>query len=135
MDKIYNWISLIWKKKKKSQRTHMLFSSSSPPKGKVCREKWRGSPIWQMLFLFSNLHLQQVWKTFWYHHGCGWTYMEWNKSVTSLTFYQNPSSKMKIWLQFKKRISTGYLYSLVKAFLSVTLWQQVMCTNPMVRCR
>lgn len=58
----------------------MLFSSSSPPKGKVCREKWRGSPIWQMLFLFSNLHWQEVWKTFWYHHGCGWTYMEWNKS-------------------------------------------------------
>lgn len=29
----------------KTQTTHMLFSSSSPPKGKVCREKWRGSPI------------------------------------------------------------------------------------------
>lgn len=37
----------------KIQTTHILFFTSSPPKGKVCREKWRGNPIWQTLVLFS----------------------------------------------------------------------------------
>lgn len=116
----------------KIQTTHIIFFASSPPKGKVCREKWRGNPIWQMLVLFSNVfYHQEVQKTFWYHWGgCRTgTYTEWNKSEW-LVWHSLKMQAVKIWqnILFKER-STRNLHTVYLKLYDQSLYNSRLCTS------